>query len=140
MTEDQATTLGRRIVNTLRPTPALAEWVEALMAVPHAAALSAYTELRGECEHGLSIARFLRAIRERDALASAPPRPIAPRPDCPDCAGAGWVDCTDERRHAAHCIAPDDCHCSAVVRCECRAPARDRARSDRVSASTPELF
>lgn len=65
MTPEQSDGLARRIVNTWRSTPKLAEWAEILTPLGYAQALDTYEHLRDTLDHGLSIARYRSEYRAR---------------------------------------------------------------------------
>lgn len=135
VTNEQADALAKRIINTFRLTPALPEWREALGPLEQTTAERTFVQLRDTVDGALSIARYLARHAELVAETRLPAR-RRPRPDCEHCGGDGWIDCTDDRRHAPHCITPDDCHCHAVVPCPCVAPPVHLP----AGATTPGLF
>lgn len=101
LTEHQATELGRRIVNALRPTPPLADWVPALTGLDHDRAWRIYAQCVDTCEDGLPIATFKRHYRI-DLAAEIRSRQMEPTPPplerCPDFA-TGRAIAEAARRH-----------------------------------------
>jgi len=123
MTRDDTATLVNLLVSTW-PTGVRGHvWTDTLSELDHTPALATYRALRDRSDRAPSVAQFLADYRERVDTTHRPAR-RQPRTDCAHCGGDGVVDCLDERRHAAHCIAPDDCNCHAVVPCTCVEPAR----------------
>lgn len=88
---EQATELGRRIINALRPTPALREWQEILEPLDFDTALRTFHAFRETSAHGLPIATFLERYQGQRPETTARQRG-RPRPQCPACHGSGWVD------------------------------------------------
>lgn len=124
-----ATELAQRIINTMRPTPALVDWVETLTGLNTDRAWRTFRDLRDTTTDGLNIATFRREYDDdlaRDRAARAP-RPTAPPPVCEQCDGSGWIEVTDDRRHARHCVDADACHCHAAEPCRCTAGNQARA-------------
>lgn len=82
--------LGRRIVNTMRPTPALTEWVEVLEPLDFDSALLTFRDLRDRLDEGLRIAAY-RAAYDRTTAPSAPGRRARrdPSEHCEHCRGDG---------------------------------------------------
>ena len=123
MTRDECAGLVNLLVSTW-PTGVRGHvWTDTLNELDHASALATYRALRDRCDRAPSIAQFLADYRERVDAAHRPAR-RRPRPDCEHCGGDGWMECLDDRRHATHCITPDDCHCHVVVPCVCVEPPR----------------
>lgn len=92
MSPDQATEIGRRIINTMRPTPALTEWVEVLQGQDFDRALRTFRELRDRTDEGLRIGRWMAAY-ERSGGGSATgarARRGEPSDSCEWCHGSGW--------------------------------------------------
>lgn len=124
MNPDQATELGKRIINTMRPTPALVEWQDVLEHLDLDDALLTFKSMRDEVDGGLTIGRFLGAYRgrvetrrlERDRHRPPPPR-------CELCDGTGWVDAPPLLAHRSTTCrgepGTDTCHCHAVTPCQC---------------------
>lgn len=114
MTPEQATGLAKRIINTMRPTPAIGEWAEVLEPLDLDAALKTFHDLRAVTDHGLAIATFLRSYDQR----TSPDRPTRrgqPDPHCTRCSGDGWVDgepiveTVDGEPHPYTTLAPCPC-------------------------------
>ena len=122
LTKDQATELGQRIVNAIRPTPPLADWVEALEGLNTERAWRVYRTLRDQCTNGLNIAQFMAAYRE-DLQAEKRRRAAYRTPDrCERCDGSGWVEASRAEAHNEATCRPDlpgGCHCTAVKPCDC---------------------
>ena len=131
LTTEQATELAKRIVNSLRPCPPLAEWVEYLEGKNSARALRVFQHLR---DHGpadgtfKSIAMFAAAYdadlaQERAERARLNEPPAA----CEACNGTGWVEATPIEAHNPPTCngTPGDehgdggCWCTAVKPCRC---------------------
>lgn len=95
MTPDQALELGRRIVNTCRPTPPLTEWQEVLAPKNHPMAVRAFEYLRehGNAGAGLDIPTYAAKYRELVNPASSRTGATgAPSEHCPHCRGCGFED------------------------------------------------
>lgn len=92
MSPEQATELGRRIINTMRPTPALPEWLDVLQPLDFDAALMTFRELRDRLDEGLRIGAWHAAYARTTGTAT--PGRRAPRRDpsehCEHCAGCGF--------------------------------------------------
>ena len=63
MNSDQATTLAKRIINTWRLTPPLAEWADMLVRRDADMATATFIRLRDDVDGALSIARFVKEYR-----------------------------------------------------------------------------
>lgn len=93
MNGDQATELGKRIINTMRPTPALGEWHEVLVALDFDTALRTFRELRDRLDDGLRIAAFMAAYDRANDTASdtiATRSRREPSTSCVHCRGSGY--------------------------------------------------
>ena len=103
MKPEQATELGKRVINTMRPTPGLGEWTEVLEPLELDDALVVFRELRDETDGGLTIARYLGTYRARlnarRARIAERAEYTSPPPRCELCDGTGWVDAPPERAH-----------------------------------------
>lgn len=89
LTEPQATELAKRIINALRPTPPLDDWVRALTGRNSTRAWRIYQRAVETCEDGLRIATFLRLY---DAEVSDERRARAEQTTpCEHCQGTGYV-------------------------------------------------
>jgi hypothetical protein len=123
LTAPEATELAGRIVNTLRPTPPLTEWVEELTGLNKDRAWRTYRNLRGASEHGLTIGTYVRTYR--DDLANERRRKAEDAtPDrCGKCNATGWISATSlEAHHPPTCQgdpATGTCHCHAANPCRC---------------------
>lgn len=91
MNPDQATQVGRRIVNLYRPTPPLAEWLPVLERRDLDTALRTINDLR-ESTSSLDIPTFVTRY-DQHARPATTTRPAgAPDEQCPHCRGSGWTD------------------------------------------------
>lgn len=63
MTRDEAEQLAKRIINTWRGGPPLADWVQILEPLEHGYAGTTYVRLRAQDENPPTIARFLATYR-----------------------------------------------------------------------------
>jgi hypothetical protein len=92
MTSDQATELGKRIINTMRPTPALAEWLEVLEPLDFDASLMTFRDLRDRVDDGLRIAAWHAAYARTTSPAPSTPGHARcdPSANCEHCAGSGF--------------------------------------------------
>lgn len=135
MTPEQANELGKRIINTMRPTPALIEWTEVLEPLDFDQALLTFRDLRERTDDGLRIARFLAAYRRRTDPDLAAPARHAARPtteDCPHCRGCGFEAGPPEYET----VLGQPHEYSTLVPCRCTRPA---ARPARPAAPTLDL-
>lgn len=92
MTPDQATELGRRIINTMRPTPAITEWQEVLEPLDFDAALMTFRDLRNRLDEGLRIGAWHAAYARTTGTASSTPTARGrrdPLQSCEHCDGTG---------------------------------------------------
>jgi hypothetical protein len=71
MTEDEADTLARRIINTFRTTPALTEWRQVLAHLDHDPACTTFGYCRDHIPEQLPIATYLARYR---IITTPPPR------------------------------------------------------------------
>lgn len=92
MNHDQATTIAKRIINTMRPTPALVEWQEVLEPLDFDAALATFRDFRERTSDGLDIAAFLAAHRRRTSAnaRTRPQRANDASEHCEHCHGCGF--------------------------------------------------
>ena len=116
MTRDECARLVNLIVSTWPSGVKGHVWTDTLGDLEYDIARTAYLKLRDEAERPPPVARFVAVYRaERTAL-----KAIDEHIDiCQLCDGTGWIDVTDDRRHAFHCHEPDTCHCHAVDTCLC---------------------
>lgn len=130
MTRTEAAELAGQIAKTWRGGPHADVWAEELEELHFGQAQATYHQLRKSEEHGPTIARFLahyRSLtRDDDELVN-----------CRRCDGAGFVECTDHRRHSRWCRDPEDCACHAVDLCDCAAGRQRDAAFRRVQTSKP---
>jgi hypothetical protein len=115
MNPDQAAALGKRVINTMRPTPALPEWVEVLEPLDFDAALRTFRALRDRLDEGLRIATFLTAYGRATGSSARAQTRREPDPDCARCAGCGWVDGPPEYET----VNGEQHEYSTVVPCSC---------------------
>jgi DnaJ-class molecular chaperone len=102
-------------------------WEEELRRLTWTQANAALRKLKYSTKHSPSLAEFYAEYNAGSPEATHVP--------CERCDGGGWVQVTDERRHATHCRTPgtnvelpDDCRCHAVEPCTCsNGQARMRA-------------
>jgi len=100
MTSEEADTLGKRIINTFRLTPALPEWRDVLATLNHAQAMHTFERCRDTIDGALSIKRFRDEYRALHTNR-------ADGPTCQHCAGTGWITATTDdapHRYAKPCI------------------------------------
>lgn len=132
MSPEQATELGRRIINTMRPTPALPEWQEVLEPLDFDAALMTFRALRDRLDDGLRIGAWHAAYTRTTGTGPTPSRRRRePSATCEHCAGCGYEPGPSEHetingeRHEYTTLQP----------CRCTRPAPPRATID-----TPSLL
>lgn len=125
MSPDQATEIGRRIINTMRPTPALPEWVEVLTPLDFDTALRTFRELRDRLDDGLRIAAWLAAYdRTRGAKTGNGPRARQePSASCEHCNGSGFEP--GESRWET--VNGEPYEYTTVQHCRCTRPTPPRA-------------
>lgn len=137
MNPDQATELAKRIINTMRPTPALPEWVEVLQPLDLDEALVTFKILRDGTDGGMTIGRYLGSYRGRLEARREARRFEAPPPHCELCDGTGWVDAPAELAHrSTTCraeVATEQCRCSALEPCRCTRGQRAAGVHERIA-------
>lgn len=116
MTPAEADALAKRIINSFRGGPPLADWVEELTRLDAGRAGTAYARLRATLDHAPTIARFM---VEYNALDTERP---GTRPPCGDCGDTGWIDAPDR-------VWPDERTSSQVKPCPHCDEGRKRAGS-----------
>ena len=112
LTEPQATELAIRIVNTMRPTPPLQDWVEELTGLNYDRAWAVFRTLRHDSQTGLRIGTFVAAYRD-DLDAERRSRPTDPPPKCEQCGGTGWIRSGDLIAHGHTYSQVKPCRCTA---------------------------
>jgi hypothetical protein len=90
MKAEEADTLGKRIINTFRNTPALTEWRDVLRALDQQRAVQTFELCRNTIADNLPIARYLAEYRAR-------PIDRQHRPACTTCDGEGYLKIYFER-------------------------------------------
>lgn len=101
MNSTEADALAKRMINSFRGGPPLADWVEELTPLDVGRAGTAYARLRSTLDHAPTVARFM---VEYNALDTERP---GSRPACNDCEGTGWISAPDrvwpDNRHSTQC-------------------------------------
>lgn len=85
MTEQEADTIAKRIINCWRGGPSLTDWKETLQPLNHGQAGTTYARLRNEREHAPTIKAFRDTYNALDTNDTS-------EHQCPDCADTGWID------------------------------------------------
>lgn len=132
MNPDQASQLGKRIINTMRPTPALPEWIEVLEPLEFDNALITFRSCRDRSDEGLRIATFLSAYNRRSGDDARTPTRRDPNPHCVWCRGCGYEPGPPEYET----IGGQPHEYTTVVPCRCTQPASRR----RHAPSAPSLL
>lgn len=135
MTGDQAAELAKRIINTMRPTPAAREWLEVLEPLDLDAALRTFREFRDRSEDGLRIATYLAAYaRVTDpGYRPRPARAGAASESCEWCRGCGYEPGPEE----FETVYGEPHAYATVVPCRCRKLAGDDGRSSSSAGDAP---
>lgn len=92
MTPHEATDLAKRIINTMRPTPALREWVEILQPLDPITAAATFRYFRTATADGLAIATFRAQYDRFEVGAARTARAGEPDDNCTSCRGTGYTD------------------------------------------------
>lgn len=124
MSPEQATELGRRIINTMRPTPALIEWQEVLAPLDFDSALMTFRDLRGRVDDGLRVAAYLAAYQRTTAPAPPGGRRRPADETCEHCNGCGFEAGPPEYEQ----ILGEPHEYSTLMPCRCTQPATRAAR------------
>ena len=138
MNNDQATELAKRIINTMRPTPPLVEWVEVLELLDLDTALVTFRHLRDRTDDGLRIATFLTAYQQRDDSATTRERRasdarLQPSPHCEHCRGTGY----EPGPSRWGTVGGEPYEYTTVQPCRCTRPTSTQRP---VAAATPSLL